>query len=247
MKQASILPMLLRGKLVDYYVDLDTTTKADLKLLKTALMKNAGLVQDPLTAGKLFISCCQRSGEKVADFADHLKKLFKQAYPDEKSTSGILLQRFLTGLMSPVGQQILLRGQPTTFEQAVENMKEVEYALNFETKHTESLTKDINVINKTHPMEDQTPTIQLQQALDQIKKRLEALEIRLQPSGVDQTVRDRYPLRNHRSNIRTKYAPIADHNHRPCWKCGEFGHFQHDCPQLNYDRPARLMGGWPRK
>ena len=133
-------------------------------------MKNAGLVQDPLTAGKLFISCCQCSGEKVADFANHLKKLFKQAYPDKKLTSGILLQHFLTELMTPVSQQIFLRGQPTTFEQAVENKKEVEYALNFETKHTEPGTKDINVINKTHPMEDQTLTIQLEQALDQMTK-----------------------------------------------------------------------------
>ena len=133
-------------------------------------MKNACLVQDPLTAGKLFLSCCQRSGEKVADFADHLKKLFKQAYPDEKLTSGILLQRFLTGLMSPVSQQILLRGQPTTFEQAIENVKEVEYALNSETEHTEPETKDNNVINKTHPMENQTLTIQLQQALDQANR-----------------------------------------------------------------------------
>ena len=173
-KQVSILPTLLRGKL-DHYVHLDATTKADLKLLKTAHTKNAGLVQDPLRAGKLFISCCQRSGEKVADFADHLKKLFKQAYPDEKLTSGILLQRFLTGLMSPVSQPLLLLGQPTTFEQAVENTKEVEYALNFETKHTKPGTKDINVINKTHPIEDQMLTIQLQQTLDQMTKRLEAL------------------------------------------------------------------------
>ena len=146
-----------------------------------------------------------------------MKKLFKQAYQDEKLTSGILLQRFLTGLMAPVSQQILLHGQPTTFEQAVENAKEMEYALNFETKHTEPGNKDINVINKTHPMEDQTLTTQLQQALDQMIKRLEALEIRLQPIAVNQTVRDRNPLRNQQSNIRTKYALIADHNHRPCW------------------------------
>ena len=33
-KQVSILLTLFQGKLVDYYVDLDATTKADLKLLK---------------------------------------------------------------------------------------------------------------------------------------------------------------------------------------------------------------------
>ena len=121
-KQASILPTLLQGKLVDHYVDLDATTKADLKLLKAALMEKAGLAQDPLTAGKLFISRSQHPGEKAADFAIHLK-LFKQAYPDEELTSGILLQRFLTGLASPISQQILLHGQPTSFNQAVESTR----------------------------------------------------------------------------------------------------------------------------
>ena len=103
--------------------------------------------------------------------------------------------------------------------------------LNFETKHTEAGTKDINVINKMDPMEDQTLTIQLQQALDQMTKRLEAFEIRMQPTGVDQTVCDRNP-------------PIADHNRRPRWKCGVFGHFQCDCFQLNYNGPARSVGSW---
>ena len=176
-----------------------------------------------------------------------MKKLFKQAYPDEDLASGILLQRFLTGLVPPVSQQILLRGQPTTFEQAVQNAKEVEYALNFKTKPTEPATKDINVINKPHAMEDPKLAIQLQQALDQMTKRLEALETRLQPTGVNQTARDHNPSRNCRSNNRTKYTPIADHDRCACWECGEFRHFQRDCPQLNYDRSAQSVGSWPRK
>ena len=81
-------------------------------------MKKAGLTQDPLTAGKLFITRCQRSGEKAVDFGDHLKKLFKQAYPDEDLASCILLQCFLTELVPHVSQQILLCGQPTTFKEA---------------------------------------------------------------------------------------------------------------------------------
>ena len=77
---------------------------------------------------------CQRSGEKVADFASDLKKLFKQRhiYPEEPHTSGILLQRFVTGLMSRISQQILLKGKPTKFEEAVTSAEGVEYALNFE-------------------------------------------------------------------------------------------------------------------
>ena len=128
-------PMLLRGKLVDLYVDLDAATKADLKLLKEAFMKKAGLAQDPLTAGKLFISRSQRSGEKSADFAMHLS--VEEAIPTglPRGVVDILLQLFLTGLAPRVSQQILLRGQPTSFDQAVERAN-VEYALNFETKPT---------------------------------------------------------------------------------------------------------------
>ena len=68
-KQTAILPTLLRGKLVDHYIDLDDATKADLQLVKTALMEKTGLMQDPLTAGKLFMAHCQQTDEKVADFA----------------------------------------------------------------------------------------------------------------------------------------------------------------------------------
>ena len=246
-KQASILPTLLRGKLVDHYVDLDAATKADLKLLKAALMKEAGLAQDPLTAGKLFISRSQHPGEKAADFAIHLKKLYKQAYPGEELTSGILLQRFLTGLASPISQQILLRGQPTSFDQAVESAKEVEYALNFETKSAESAPKEINVIGKPHPMEDPKLAIQLQQALDQMTKRLEALESRLQSNSTDQAAHNRNPTQNRRSRNSGRYASIVDDDRRSCWGCGEIGHFQRNCPHLNYERPARPVDGWPRK
>ena len=123
-------------------------------------MKKAALTQDPLTAGKLFISCCQRSGEKATYFVNHLKKLFKQAYPDEDLASSILQQSFLTGLVPHVSQQILLCGKPTTFKQAVQDVKEVKYVLNFETKPTEPVTKDFNMINKPHVIENPKLAIQ---------------------------------------------------------------------------------------
>ena len=93
---------------MDYYVELDEAIKTSMKLLKTALMTRAGLMKDPLTAGKIFIFCCQHANEKAEDFKNDLRKLFKQAYPDEDVTSGILLQHLLTGLHVPVNHQILL-------------------------------------------------------------------------------------------------------------------------------------------
>ena len=166
------------GKLVDHYIDLDDATKADLQLVKTALMEKTGLMEDPLTAGKLFMARCQHTDEKVADFAVSLKKLFKQAYLDEALTSGILLQRFVTGLLPTISQQVLLQGKPKSLDAAVKSAQGVEYALNFETRSTASNTKEINAIGKPHPVEDLST--QLQQTLDQMAKRLGTLETRLQ-------------------------------------------------------------------
>ena len=72
-KRKLILPSLLQGKLVDIYVSLDDTTRGNLEQLKKALMKQAGLVRDPLTAGQLFMSMHQLPGEKVRDFVVELK------------------------------------------------------------------------------------------------------------------------------------------------------------------------------
>ena len=106
-QQVSVVPTLLRGKLVYHYIELDTAIKVDLGLLKTALMTKVGPIQDPLTAGKMFISHCQHPGEKVKGFAAELKKLFQRAYPSEDITFGILLQHFLTGLLVLVSRNML--------------------------------------------------------------------------------------------------------------------------------------------
>lgn len=131
----------------------------------------AGLARDPLTAGKVFISWCQLPGEKAEDFANDLKKIFKDAYPDEELTSVIQLQRFLTGLVALVSRQMLLHGQPTTFEQAVKDAKAIEYALNFETESTAPVAKEVNAISLPHPLENAKLATQLQQALESMTKR----------------------------------------------------------------------------
>ena len=114
-KQALILPMLLRGKLVECYIELEADTKNAVKCVKEELMKRLRLCREPLEAGKLFMARAQNEKERVAEFAMQLKK-FKQAYPEERSTSGIRLQRFVIGLKTPISTQLLLRGKPDTFD-----------------------------------------------------------------------------------------------------------------------------------
>ena len=228
-KQKVILPTLLRGKLVDIYMGLDDTTRDDLKLLKKALMKDAGLVRDPLSAGQLFMTRHQLSGEKVNDFASELKKLFTESYPSEAMTSAMLLQHFMTGLSPPICRQLLLKGQPTTLEDAIKSATDAEYALTFDSM--QERVEDVNVIHQKPPSQQNTQV--LEALLGQMTKRLEALETKIESSKASQQLRYQQP------------RPHRPPRQRYCWICGDPGHLQRDCP-LNESRPARQVGGWPR-
>ena len=64
-KRLTILPTLLRGKLIDFYTEFDEDTKGDLASLKKALLEKAGLQEDPLVASKTFNQRDQLQHEKV--------------------------------------------------------------------------------------------------------------------------------------------------------------------------------------
>ena len=215
-----ILPSLLRSKLVDIYVSLDDTARGNLEQLKKALMKQAGLVRDPLTAGQLFMSRNQLLGEKVRDFVVELKKLFVESYPTETLSSAILLQHFLTGLSPPICRQLLLKGQPGTLDEAVKHATDAEYALSFES--AQEKVHNINAIHKQPAQQNG----QLEILMEKMTKQLEALQTKLKPP-------------------RVSYRQPRPPRQRLCWTCGEPGHLQRDCP-LNEERSARKVGGWPR-
>ena len=192
-KQVTILPTLLRGKLIDYYVELDMGQKGSVKSLRMALMTKAGLLQDPLTAGRAFSERRQGLQERVADYFTSLRRLFAQAYPEEKVTSSVLLQQFLTGLCAPVRQQVLLKGKPGSLEEAITEATQVEYALSFETltRHTPG---DVNAVHQhqepCHTPEGRSKQPEpgwkdLCQTLEKMSARLEALEKGLQQAKTD--------------------------------------------------------------
>ena len=174
--------------------------------------------------------------EKVNDFASDLRKLFVEAYPREEVTSTILLQRFVTGLLPGISRQLLLKGKPTTLDRAIADAGDIEFALTFESPHKDS--QDINVVHCKPPV--QTDSQKLQSVLDQVTKRLEALETRVQaaPKPTQQyNPQQRRPVRQH---------PRFNNADRVCWLCGEVGHIRRECP-LSTTRPARTVGGWPRR
>ena len=248
-KQKSVLPTLLRGKLVDYFVELSDETKADLQAVKQALMKKAGLVKDPLLAGRLFITRDQGPSENVAEFAEELKKLFVQAYPAEALTSAILLQRFITGLRAPISRQLLLRGKPESLKNAVKDACEIEYAMNFEVEGRKQ--EDVNVVHQK-PKEMQPVATHLQDVesikqdlWQQIDKRMEAMETKLEAMVLGSSRNSQpksFDPRSQRGHWRGRGRGVR---RQACWLCQEEGHFKDQCP-LNYKGPVRSVGDWPR-
>ena len=235
-KKKVILPTLLRGKLVDIYMTLNEETRGALTELKKTLMRQAGLLRDPLTASQSFMSRRQASGEKVSDFAVELQKLFTESYPGEVTTSPILLQRFLTGLLPAISRQLLIKGKPTSFNGAIQDASDIEFALTFDAPQED--LQDVNVVrHKSSPTTTDSQT--LQSALEQMTKRLEALETKV--TTVSKHSRY-YPTQR----ARTARQPRFNAADRVCWLCGEMGHLRRECP-LNNQGPARPVGGWPRQ
>ena len=133
-RQLVIIPTLLRGKLLDFYLDLKDTEKNTLQAVKDNLVKRTELKKNALAATRDFQGQTQGAQERARDFAADLKKMFEQAYPDEAETSAVLAQKFMTGLRPSIGRQVLLRGRPDNLEEAIKQAAEVEDALEFNSE-----------------------------------------------------------------------------------------------------------------
>ncbi|KAL5494037.1 hypothetical protein EMCRGX_G015306 [Ephydatia muelleri] len=123
-KQALILPTLLRGKLVECYVELEADTKKAVNYVKEELVKRLRLCP-----------------------------------------------RFVMGLKTPVSRQLLLRGKPDTFENAIEAAREIELVLEFESKPMELNAKISSV---------EDCDTGLQAALKDLTERLGNMEAQIQ-------------------------------------------------------------------
>ena len=241
-KQLAVIPTLLRGRLIDYYVELDDETKADLKLLKAALQERAGTKEDPLLASKNFNQRSQGPDEKVNDYASALKKLFKIAYPDEAMTSAVLLQRFVTGLRSDIGRQLLLKKTPTNFAAALKDAVDIEYALEFNNSGD-----SINALTRkpTITTESQDAAA-LRRSLEALTKRLDSLETTLQRNQSQTTSNATRRQPGYRYGSQPNQPRHRGTTVGPCYNCGQVGHLRRNCP-LNFYGPAPRVGdSWPR-
>ena len=249
-KRLTIVPTLLRGKLIDYYTEFDDATKTDLATLKQALQVKAGLIKDPLVTSRSFNQRSQLSNEKVDEYASELKRLFKQAYPDEDMGSTVLLQKFMTGLQPPIARQMLLKQKPDNLTAAVKEAITVEYALQFDQTIPDrefgatclpeqpiNMMTDKNKHTDLSCTDQQSEYAKLQKTVEGLAKQLESLQATLHKPR--ETPPSRQSSRQNRSYRRPR--PIG-----PCFNCGQEGHHYRQCP-LNFYRPASKAGDcWPQ-
>ena len=182
-KQLTILPTLLRDKLIHYYIDLPDDIRDDIKKLKAALEQKAGITPDCFSASSAFSRRNQGPDERCGDFAMELVKLFKLAYPTEATTSTVLLQRFVTGLRLSISRHWLLRKRPDDFSQALSDATEIEQTLGLQLTDEDQIDMIHSVGKKPYSeaaTPPQTPATldmsSLLHSLENITLRLERLE-----------------------------------------------------------------------
>ena len=220
-KRVAVLPALLRGSLVDYFLEVGEEEKTTLTKLKAALAERAGLSTDPLEAARKFMNMNQQEKQRVADYATSLRGLFEKAHKDEPLTSPVLLQRFLTGLQPQISRQVLLKGKPANFQEAVKTATDVEFALSFDDS-TKTSTEICTVQNQS-----EVSLQQLQLTVTKLADQVEALQTQL--SSGQSTKR-----------VGQFRDPPSRARRRRCFACGKFGHIQREC-YLNF---KRQLPGW---
>ena len=182
----------------------------------------------------------QLERERVTEFTMQLKKIVQTSVSWRGQYVRHTLQRFVMGLVS---RQLLLRGKPDTFENAIEAAREIELVLEFESNPMELNAKISSV---------EDCDTGLQAALKDLTERLGNMEAQIQSvvqcsvaAGNSKTKAEARGTEQEAG--RRHLRPVSYDDRRRsgrmcCFWCGEEGHIKRFCP-LNFNGPAGTANG----
>ena len=193
-----------------------------------------------------FFSRKQLPGESPTTYFAELKRLGKQAYPDdgEPMPDSVLLERFIRGLPLYLKRHVITR-EPRTSEEALREAVRVQAQRDFLAEDDDGPT--VAAVKLQEEMQDQIKqlTQQVSQLTTQLGDSRDARRPNQQWNGPWPRPEHHFPPTPSRPNFRPnrKYKP-RNYNRaaeQRCFRCGKFGHFQATCRvKARKDNPRRV-------
>ena len=178
-----------------------------------------------------FYSRKQLPGESPTTYFAELKRLGKQAYPDDQEPmpDSVLLERFIRGLPLYLKRHVITR-EPRNSEEALREAVRVQAQRDFLAEDEDGPT--IAAVKVQEDMQDQIKklTLQVSQLTTQLtdNRKPEERWNKQWPRP-----EHHFPSSNQRPNFRRNRRPKMQNYNRAaeqrCWNCGKFGHFQATC------------------
>ena len=168
----TFVPTILDDFLFDAFETLSTKQCSTVLLLKKNLGEVSGAFSNTKQSpAQLFMSRNQNGEESVQPYAIELKKLFLKAFPTEKMTSNVLLERFVSGLHNDAQKFLIKMGTPEDLETAIVDASRI---------FNENRGTSTEYISNHHKMNSDVCSM-----LEKLTDRIAALEIEAQNKKKD--------------------------------------------------------------
>ena len=233
-EKARFLLGLLGGKAFEYCSVLPEQVRKDYGQLKQSLLDRFGRRVNALHAYSEFTRASREPGETVQDFAERVRKLALQAYPDPTVAEANCLQQFICGLNDPSLQSKLLVKDVQSLKAAVSHSHDIQRqhealeamgacSSGRAAAPVRSQPSDVDRLPVAPATETMSAAVVANDdRLDQIRRQLESIQASLSQGATAPA-----------------HAVARSTRAARCWKCGAPGHMRINCPQLTSTSETR--------
>ena len=233
------LKVRLTGRAQTAFQHLPETTKGDFKLAFAALKKRFEPTSRKGRYQAEFRTKRKTKSEGWAEYAEDLRKLVSQAYPElgEDAKEQLALHNFLDQLQDPLVAFNVKQKTPTTLDEAVSA------TLLMETYRGQGQQGVAAVADADTDAGEDNPVSAVEHKglatlLERLVERVERLETRAASTS---TFDSSAPNSGRSQTTTGRHFPPAPSDprrfSRTCWHCGRRGHIARNCPQRTGQQP----------